>query len=61
MIEIVNWLKSNAEYLSFNRIEKDNGIPQGTLRKVVKGERPLPSKWLPVLTALQKRMCGGSK
>lgn len=61
MNETTNWLKTNADYLSFNRIEKDNDIPQGTLRKVVKGERPLPAKWMPAITALQKRMCGGSK
>ena len=60
-MEISNWLRLNQEELSFNRIEEKNGIPQGTLSKVVKGTRPLPSKWIPVLTAVQKRMCGGKK
>jgi len=58
---IVNWLTQNKDVLSFNSIESKYGIPQGTLSKVVKGTRPLPKKWIPVLTALQKQMCGGAK
>ena len=60
-MEITNWLTQNKEFLSFNSIESKYGIPQGTLSKVVKGNRPLPKKWIPVLTALQKQMCGGKK
>jgi len=59
--EIVDWLQLNKDELSFNRIETKNGIPQGTLSKVVKGKIKLPKKWEPVLIALQKRMCGGKK
>lgn len=61
MNEITNWLTDNKDVLSFNSIEAKYGIPQGTLSKVVKGTRPLPKKWIPVLTALQKQMCGGAK
>ena len=61
MTEITKWLTKNKDVLSFNSIEAKCGIPQGTLSKVVKGKRPLPKKWIPVLTALQKQMCGGAK
>ena len=61
MNEITNWLIKNKDVLSFNSIEAKFNIPQGTLGKVVKGTRPLPKKWIPVLTALQKQMCGGAK
>jgi hypothetical protein len=60
-MEIVDWLRLNKDELSFNRIETKNGIPQGTLSKVVKGKIGLPKKWESVLIALQKRMCGGEK
>ena len=58
---IFKWLTQNKDVLSFNSIEYKYGIPQGTLSKVVKGTRPLPKKWIPVLTALKKQMCGGKK
>ena len=60
-MKIVDWLTQNKYVLSFNSIEAKYNIPQGTLSKVVKGTRPLPKKWIPVLTALQKQMCGGAK
>ena len=60
-MEIVDWLRLNQDVLSFNSIEGKYGIPQGTLSKVVKGSRPLPSKWKAALTTLQKQMCGGEK
>jgi len=58
---IVDWLRLNKDELSFNRIEDKNGIPKGTLSKAVKGHRSLPKKWIPVLAAVQKRMCCGGK
>ena len=61
LIKLTNWLTENKGVLSFNSIEVKGRIPQGTLSKVVKGTRPLPKKWIPVLTALQKQMCGGEK
>ena len=60
-MEVTNWLLANKDVLSFNSIETKYDIPQGTLSKVVKGTRPLPKKWIPVLTALKKQMCGGAK
>lgn len=60
-MEITNWLTQNKDVLSLNSIEAKYNIPQGTLSKVVKRTRPLPKKWLPALTALQKQMCGGAK
>ena len=60
-MEIVNWLKSNKDALSFNWIEDKYNIPQGTLSKVVKGTRPLPKRWVEPLTALKKQLCGGEK
>jgi len=60
-MEIVNWLKSNKDALSFNWIEEKYNIPQGTLSKVVKGTRPLPKRWIEPLTALKKQLCGGEK
>lgn len=60
-MEIVDWLKANKDRLSFRAIEKELGIPDTTLRKAVSGQQELPKKWIPHLTALQKRMCGGKK
>jgi len=54
MEEITDWLTANKYVLSFNSIEAKYSIPQGTLSKVVKGTRPLPKKWEPVVTALKK-------
>jgi hypothetical protein len=59
--KITNWLTQNKDALSFNWIEGNYGIPQGTLSKVVKGTRPLPKKWVEPITALKKQMCGGEK
>lgn len=52
-MEIIKWLRSNKDVLSFNSIEDKYGIPQGTLSKVIKGKRPLPKKWIPVLEELK--------
>ena len=60
-MEITQWLRINKDRLSFRAIEKELGIPDTTLSKAVSGQQELPKKWIPVLTALQKQMCGGKK
>ena len=54
-MEIVNWLKANKEVLSFRAIEKQLGIPDTTLNKVVNG-RSLPKKWVEPLTDFKNKL-----
>lgn len=58
---IVDWLRSNNNRLSFRAIEKELCIPDTTLNKAVSGRQELPKKWVKPLTALKKQMCGGEK
>jgi len=53
---MTNWIKRNHGHLSFDKIEKAIGIPQGTLSKVAKGQRPLPKKWVEPLREYKDRM-----
>jgi len=60
-MEIVDWLRTNKERLSFRAIEKELGIPDTTLSKAVNGTQELPKKWVEPLTKLRMQMCGGKK
>lgn len=39
------WLKSRKDYISIFKIERELGMPEGTLKKFVDGKRNLSEKW----------------
>lgn len=43
----LGWLKEKENYLKITNIEKDLGMPDGTLRKYVDGSRGLSDYWKP--------------
>jgi hypothetical protein len=51
---IIEWLRDH-DLLSINRIERRVGIPQRVLAKALKGDRPLPEKYIrPLIKQLKK-------
>ena len=53
---MIDWLKSIQALPNFDTIEKDLGIPQGTLSKAVKGKRKLPKKWVQPLQEIKHKL-----
>lgn len=41
----LDWLKSQKDYISIYKIERELEMPEGTLKKFVDGNRRLPEKW----------------
>lgn len=39
------WLKKRKDILSIYKIEKELGMPEGTLKKFVDGDRGLADQW----------------
>lgn len=54
MNDILEWLKEH-DLISINGLEIRVGIPQRVLQKALKGDRPLPKKYLkPLINELKK-------
>ena len=57
---MIDYIKSNAEYLNIRSIEKSVGIPQGLLNKVIRGDRSLPDKYRDGLGEIVFRLTRGA-
>lgn len=45
-INAFEFIKKNQDVLSINKIEKELGMAQGTLKKPLNGVQPLADKWI---------------
>jgi hypothetical protein len=52
----LDWLKTNAKYLSIKSIEKEVGCPSTTIQQFIgKAERNIPDKWIvPIVEWIKK-------
>lgn len=53
MDKLLNWLRDH-DLFSINRLEERAGIPQRVLSKALKGDRPLPDKYVKPLKKILK-------
>lgn len=54
MDKLLDWIKDH-DMLSINRLEERAGIPQRVLAKALKGDRPLPDKYVKPLEKILKK------
>jgi hypothetical protein len=54
MDKLLEWIREH-DLLSINRLEERAGVPQRVLSKALKGDRPLPKKYIdPLIKQLKK-------